>query len=552
MRLISVSVLTTVSLFLLSQAAFAQVAQPDSGRTLQEIQRSELGQPRAATSFDLSQPEASATTSSGGPQIAVERLKISGNTIFSEEDLIFASGYKAGVVLDLAGMKMLAERISGFYRAADYPFARALVPAQSMRDGVLQIIVVEGRYGDLVISGDESRKLAAQAFFSSLFKGQVIKGRDLERAALILDDQPGYSLVPALRPGTEIGTGDLLVDLNHEKKFSGDVGMDNQGNRYTGRYRAYGEFSALSPFMLGDEVRLGVLYTQEDLWAGSASYSLPIGYSGLRGNIGYNHTYYELGKDFASLDATGSAKVVSAGLTYPIMRSQKTNIAVGITYQHKWLEDKVGATNSSDTKFSDSVPVSLTFDHRDSFAGGAVTYGGITWVGGWLGLNDNLKTIDDTTARSDGRFDKLSIDVARLQSLYGDLTLFGRFAGQLAFDNLDSSESFGLGGPEGVRAYPSGEGYGDEGMLAQFELRYRLNSIEPYVFYDIGHIQFNNDRWDTSDNDQTIAGAGLGVRFEYEGWHADGSVAWSTRGGAPQSDSKDENPVVWIRAGYRF
>jgi hemolysin activation/secretion protein len=40
-----------------------------------------------------------------------------------------------------------------------------------------------------------------------------------------------------------------------------------------------------------------------------------------------------LAKEFASLDAHGTAKVASAGLSYPILRSQRANLVA--TYQSK-------------------------------------------------------------------------------------------------------------------------------------------------------------------------------------------------------------------------
>ena len=49
--------------------------------------------------------------------------------------------------------------------------------------------------------------------------------------------------------------------------------------------------------------------------------------------------------------------------------------------------------------------------------------------------------------------------------------------GQLAFDNLDSSEKMELGGAYGVRAYPEGEAFGDEGYIATAEARLMLDSL---------------------------------------------------------------------------
>ena len=53
---------------------------------------------------------------------------------------------------------------------------------------------------------------------------------------------------------------------------------------------------------MGDQLSLRSLYTEEGMWYGSLDYSLPLGGSGLRGKVGYAHTYYELGKEFADRD----------------------------------------------------------------------------------------------------------------------------------------------------------------------------------------------------------------------------------------------------------
>jgi len=89
-------------------------------------------------------------------------------------------------------------------------------------------------------------------------------------------------------------------------------------------------------------------------------------------------------------------------------------------------------------------------------------------------MDADLVPADAATARTAGQFSKLNVDLARIQSLSEGLDLYGRISAQWASKNLDSSQKFGLGGCNGVRAYPSGEGYGDSGALAQIELRYAM------------------------------------------------------------------------------
>ncbi len=528
---------------------------PDAGRTLQETAPT-LEAPRVSPGINIEAP-LPVEALPGGATVTLKSISISGNSLYDEATLKAILGDVVGKSFDLAGLKGLASQITQYYRNSGFPFARDFVPAQPITDGALKLEVVEGKYGKVAATGDESLNARAQDYLVPLQAGDVIESKRLERATLILDDLPGIRTTPIIRPGQEVGTGDLNVKVERDGRFGGEVGLDNFGNRYTGILRARASVHIDSPFTLGDQITASGLYTEEDMWQGSIGYSLPLGSSGLRGNAGYSHTYYELGKEFKNLDAHGTAKTTSAGLTYPIIRSQKANLSIAATYQHKHLNDQQDVANTSDSKSSDSLPLTLNFDLRDGFGGGGITYGSVSWTHGSLDLDRTLKAADRTTAKTDGSYDKFNLDMARVQALPAKFTLFGRVSAQWAADNLDSSEGFGLGGASGVRAYPSGEGYGDEGVLAQVEVRYTAalangTTFSPFAFYDYGHVRINHDTWAAGENHRTISGAGLGLRAGYKDFNADASVAWRTQGGDPQSDSKHDTPMFWVNAGWKF
>lgn len=523
---------------------------PDAGRILQQ-QTPALEQPAPSPAFEFKAPLLQPAPP-GGPQVILQAVHISGNSRISSEILVTALGDYQGKAFDLAGLKGLADRITQYYQQAGYPFARAIVPAQSMSGGVLRIEVVEGRYGQIRATGDTELSAQAQAFLAPLVSGSVIESESLERTTLLLDDLPGIRTSPVIRPGEQVGTGDLLVQVDRDRRFSGEAGIDNQGNRYSGEYRVFLNGRVDSPFLLGDQLSLQSRYTDEDMWLGSLEYSLPLGVSGLRGHAGYAHTDYQLGKEFASLDARGYARVTSAGLRYPLLRSQRVNLTVGVQYQYKRLQDEYRVIDLRQDKSSDVIPLTLGFDVRDRVNGGGITYGAISWVQGWLRLDDALKAVDRQSAESAGSFDKFTLDIARVQRIDDNVSLFARFSGQLAADNLDSSEDFGVGGPGGVRAYPVGEGYGDEGWLGQLELRYAMGVFTPFLFGDSGKVRLARYPWAAADNHRSIAGWGLGSRVEYGAWQAEASVAWRSAGGVPQADSRDSVPVAWFVGQYRF
>ena len=537
-----------VALLHFSPAAQAQVP-PDAGQTLQQLQPP-IAAPRESQPLKIQAPLDSAPIAPGGAAVILNTVKLSGNSVFSEETLRAALGDVTGKTFDLAGLRGLAQRITDVYQAGGYPFARAILPPQDLANGDLRIEVIEGRYGVVQAQGDDSvLAQQASAFLDGLLPGSVIASAPLERAALLLDDLPGIQTSATMRPGTQAGTGDLIVQVARDQRVRGDIGLDNAGSRYTGKNRVRANVDINSPFLLGDQLTVRALLSEEKLWLGSLGYSLPLGTSGLRGNVGYSHTSYELAKEFASLHANGTAKVASAGLSYPILRSQKANLTLIATYQSKDLHDNRDSTRTYESKSSQSMPLALQFDYRDAFDG--ITYGSASWTPGKLKLDAGLTAVDDY--KSNGRFHKVNLDVVRLQSLPAGFNLMAHLSWQQANKNLDSSEKLSLGGASGVRAYPSGEATGDEGGLAQLELRYDAGAYTPYAFMDAGRITVNAKPVVAGDNRRSLSGGGLGLRYQRQAWSADVALAWRTMGGRSLSETNsDPKPRVWLNVEYRF
>lgn len=542
------TLLTT--LWALALPALAQQA-PDAGQTLQQLQPAAPA-PKPAREVDIKVPTA-APTLPGGMQVQLQNVRFSGNTVFSDAALQVVVGDVTGKPFDMAQLRTLVEAVNHHYRSHGHPFARAFLPPQALSDGTLRIDVVEGRYGEVRAMGDDAKLSAqAQAFLSPLQAGALIESAPLERATLLLNDQPGIMASPTLRPGQTLGTGDLDVRIQRTRPYSIELGLDNHGNRYTGQTRARLNLDLNSPFRLGDQATLRSIVTAQGLWFGQLGYSLPLGASGLRGQVGHAHTAYELGQEFSALRANGTADVSSLGLSYPWLRSQRANLTLSATYQHKTLTDKQDTASTRSDKSSQTLPVAFDFDWRDGIGGGGITQGSLSWTAGQLRLDGPQRAADASTARQHGRFDKINLDLARLQALPKQLSLFARVATQWTSHNLDSSEGFGLGGPGGVRAYPVGEGYGDRGWVGQLELRYTAGAWGPYAFHDAGSVTQNARPWIAGNNHRHIAGHGVGLRFQQSGWRVDASVAWRSQGGPAESDTSQRNPTAWLSASHRF
>jgi hemolysin activation/secretion protein len=540
--------LKLLPLALLAAASLPVLAQQTS---LQENAR-QLPQPRTGAAPAVQPAPAAAPVQAGGQQVTLRRVVITGNTRIGSDALLAAIGPVEGKSFDFAGLAALAARVTAHYQKAGYPFARAYLPQQDLSSGELRVDVLEGRYGKVAAHGEEALVGGAQGFLSALPHGDIIESGRLERVTLLLDDQPGVRTVPLVRPGEEVGSGDLLVEVQRDRRYKGEAGLDNYGTRSTGRARAHASVDVDSPFMLGDQVAAQALYTEEGMWFGSLAYSAPLGYRGLRGRASYTHSYYDLAGSFAALGARGTADVASVGLSYPIVRSQVRNLILSASVDHKRLHDRQDATQTDTQKSSTVIPVTLSFDVRDQLIHAGITFGALSWTRGKLGMNGDTQAIDAASARSAGSFNRFNLDLARIQSLNDRLDVYARVSAQWTGHNLDSSEKLGLGGVNGVRAYPNGEGYGDMGWVAQTEVRYAVGAAVPYLFYDAGRVTLNKAPWNTLDNHRSLGGGGIGVRYARDTWAAGVTVAWRSHGGASQTDDSTHSPAVLANVAYRF
>lgn len=550
-----------LALLILGSALPTALAQtpppPDAGRVLRENQTPPLPAPRPGITVPIQTPAEPAALA-GGAQVELRGVVFTGNSLFDAPLLQGLIQPYIGRKLDLAGLREMVQQVTEHYRRAGYVFSRAYLLPQTINEGVVAVGILEGRYGELSATGDPALAPQVQAFLAPLQVGAPIEVGQLERRLLILSGQPGISITPLIRPGQATGQGDLRVEVQRGKPWRLDLSLDNHGDRYTGRVRLRANGQWDSPFTLGDQLTASLIRSDEQLTQGSLGYSLPLGVSGLRAQFGLARTRYQLAREFAALDATGTAQVATAGLSYPLIRSTRANLSLSAGLQHKRLRDRQGVAGLDDRKSSRAATLGFQFDRSDELAGGGVSYGALNLSTGQLRLRDTLALQDQLSGtRSAGMYTKAVLDVARLQSLgSGPLSLMARLTLQTADRNLDSSEKFSLGGPSGVRAYPLSEGTGDEGALLQLELRYALAAWTPYAFVDAGSVRINNRPQDLlmppSSNQRSLAGAGLGLRYQDGGWAVDAVLARSVQGGQPQADGGSSRSRGWLMVSRQF
>ncbi len=554
----TVPALSALTLILLqSWAVHAQTA-PNAGQVVRELQQQPApAAPQAAPGVRV-EPDAATASQADTTRFLVKSFQISGNTAIPTAELQALVANLVGGQQSLLELNAAVARITAYYRSHGYPVARAYLPAQEIKDGAVVIGILEGRIDrHRLKNGSRLSNERADSYIEQTKNGEAIRSAQVDRGLLLLNDTPGVGSARAtLQPGASVGTSELLVELDPAAAFASSVSMDNFGNRYTGQNRLGGTLAINSPLHIGDQLTFNGLTSDHSMTYARLAYQLPVGSDGLRLGAAYFDTRYRLGKEFVALNAHGKATSGSVFAVYPFIRSQQSNLSGSATWEQKKLTDVVDSTATVTDKQVRLLNVGLGGNRQDMLGGGGITSLDLSVVLGRLEIKSpSALAIDAASAQSNGTYTRVSYSASRLQRLSASNQLWVTVSGQQASKNLDSSEKFALGGANGVRAYPQGEGIGDEGYLATVEWRYDFSgTLQGTLFYDTGSVTINHTPFGAGSNSRTLAGVGVGVNAALSSVRLKVSLAWRTQGGDPTSvpASAAKSPTLWVQANAVF
>lgn len=291
---------------------------------------------------------------------------------------------------------------------------------------------------------------------------------------------------------------------------------------------------------------------------GRASYEAPIGSSGLRAGVGVSHVYYDLGGTFAALNAHGTADVLDFSLNYPLIRSRHQNLFLRLSGDVQDLTDHLDTVTLDSKKRVEGLGFGWAWELRDQLFGGGYWASSGSYYHGNLDINSPLVEEFDQSAagpHTQGSFDKLTARFSRLQQIIPRHSLYLSVGGQAANKNLDASQKLSLGGPQAVRAYPSGELLVDEGVIGTVEWRWSFNEeITPFLLYDAARGRVLRDPIaGVVDNTQSLRGVGFGVSWARpNNFSLNATLAWRSGTREAITDGGGHNPRLFVQLQKAF
>ena len=198
---------TPCLLLLMAQMSWAQTP-PSAGGQLQQVPPSPTRPETGSADFQTSpdpirvQPQVAPVQALASTTVfRLERLQVTGATVFAEADLLRVAGFEPGREQSLQALQAMAERITQHYRRNGFLMARAYLPAQEIRDGVGSLAVLEGQYGQVQVNNNSSLDSQVPTdLLAGLNHRDVIALPPLEERLLLLSDVPACKCAPVWYP----------------------------------------------------------------------------------------------------------------------------------------------------------------------------------------------------------------------------------------------------------------------------------------------------------------------------------------------------------------
>ncbi|ECY4913169.1 ShlB/FhaC/HecB family hemolysin secretion/activation protein [Salmonella enterica subsp. enterica serovar Oranienburg] len=569
--------LTPLALIVCAGAQAAVVSSvPGAGTLGNQLRQESVRTPAAPVSAPLVLPEEGqarrALSADNHTTVSVKQVVFTGNPPglkgLSEADLQRELAADLNRPQTFAGLEAMAQKITALYRHHGLLVARAVLPPQTMKDGVLTLRIIPGRYDSAHISNTSSVSTAvAQRLVSTTTpQGDVVTRKQLEREALLLGEIPGVNAQVAMKTGSQPGTTTPEITLTPGQRFGGYVGLDNQGDPTTGRSRVMLGGYANNLLGPGDQLRVDLLdaYEKSDLFNGSLDYSLLAG-GGYGTRVGVNYSHLNYHYNLSGLGFNGYSDNWGLYVTQPWIRTSRARVDVRLDGGQQFL--------------TDSYPDVLGGKGRKQVSSGALTLagsvadlpGGVTGFG-LTGTTGNVDLRNGTARlwnQNSGQFARFNYQINHDQQVWGPFSVYAGVNGQLANNNLDASQKFLMGGPSAVRAYDIGDGSVDEGVVGTAEVRSHWSlpalawlgnapGLTLATFYDQGW----GEQWRNNDNGRggrladsnnlNLAGAGLYATVADAGSYAL-TMTWAHRtGNADPNAVHDDHDRFWVSAVKTF
>lgn len=460
-----------------------------------------------------------------GSSFELKEIVFNGNETISTEELQGVVRGWTGKKVSFDDLKKIVSQLKTYYRDKRFVAAYIYLPPQKIKNGTLEVRVVEGRLGNIKIEDNKWFSEKTIRHYLSLKQGEVIRFQDLNASLTDLNKNPDMKARAVLAPGEEPKTTDIVFKIKDKFPIHLNSEVNNLGTDSTGNTR-YGVGITDNNVTGNMDQISGRFQIGSGAWAVGSRYTVPVGPYKTQVGFSYSRSAVHLGRDFKDLNIRGNASTYGLDIVQPVWRNDFIQSALNLGFDIKSVENKILGIKGGKDELR-ILNTGINLEENDRFG---KTYFPHTFHFGFsdfLGASDVNETAA-TRANTGGQFFIYRNSLIRYNRLPFGMTHTLRTELQLTPDRLSPSEQFRLGGAFSVRGYSEGDYLSDYGGYVTNEIYvpsyiFPAEWVLPYsgeqlrqVFQLVGFFDFGagslRKPLQGENNNKTLAGAGGGLR----------------------------------------
>ncbi|ROH84083.1 ShlB/FhaC/HecB family hemolysin secretion/activation protein [Pseudomethylobacillus aquaticus] len=394
--------------------------------------------------------------------------------------------------IKVADLIQACNQVTKLYQDRGFPLSFCFMPAQTFKDGNVQVMVVEGYISSIVITGNPDKtENKIRQIAAPLIEEKPLTKKTLERYTGLLAQIPGLTVQASLPVPKKIdGSTELTLDVSRKA-----IGLSGRIEALEPTARAIITARASGNTSLAEDVTFSTLLSERDEEYYALGYSMPIGRNGMQ--LAFDASHYngnpQDSNNLPGVERDVSSLRLSTTLSYPLMVKRGKNLVGSVGF---------AATNFDDVSQSSTAKLSQTTDVRAVTAGLNYTTSALGQVRRFqLALSRGLDSLGADKSilltPTNQQFDSpVKLDFTKTVFSFTQQNVFANGWGVAAMtrvqhsdDILPISERVAFGGLQFGRAFRPGRISGDSGWGVSLE----LNKLLPYglqlPIYSFSRIQ---------------------------------------------------------------
>lgn len=461
----------------------------------------------------------------GEPVATIKQFVFKGDLVLSESALQRVVAPYLDRALNRGDVAQLKYELTKYFYAKGYVFVKVTTPPQDLSDGSMEIVIYQGRIGDIRIDlkDDTLNRRIAEAFAWSLNQGDVFREQTAETVLKDINDIPNLTSALRLRPGKELGTTDLTLYIDKTREDRQVFTLDNYGSKFTGRPVARLHLEKSNLFRNGETLSVDLAKSfggddKKDQRSINLKAVFPVGFQNWKTELNYYKAKNEIGDFLAPLDIEGESSVWQVAFSKNLWNQVQRTGTVRFGVDSGRYESEQIAGNTKDTITHAFVETSfLRRRARWIYYSNLRVSKGI----GWFGASDKGPAPPRTRPFGEPRAWIVDALVYLNFKLSDSDFLQVSGQGQWADEILLASDLFAIGGYGSVRGFNLSQETGERGVSGTVEWNHYFRPHEKWQFQvgawgDYGTVDNKADFAGTLDNPLASVGVMLEAKYGYK------------------------------------